>query len=258
MKLDFRLEQRLDAPLDRAWEACATARGLERWQADVVKGEVAQGNDLDLSWPALGTSLSVSVSTLVEREEIAFDSGGSVVRLLLAPGRVVLEHQGLEPGDDVEGVASSWRLSLALLAHSLAAHPGAERQALWMLDNARTTAEAAHAFFSDPAALGTWLGSGGGVGSPGSRVAVACAWGGRIEGTVLANTPGRDVAMSWQEDGDSVLCLRTLPSPRSDDDRLLLVHWSRWSAEEPSGERRRGLETALRRLARNLARSPDA
>jgi hypothetical protein len=75
---------------------------------------------------------------------------------------------------------------------------------------------------------------------------------------VLANTPGRDIALSWPEDGDSVLCLRTLPSPRTLEERLLLVYWSRWSETEPKAERRRGLTTALGRLARNLDRSPDA
>lgn len=258
MTLDFRLEQRVHAPLDRAWEACATARGLERWQADEVRGEATPGGSLELAWPALGTSLSIRVTTFVEREKIVFDSGGSCVRLLLAPERVVLEHEGLEPGDDVEGVASSWRLSLALLAHALEAHAGQDRHTVWMLNKARTTADAAHAFFSDAAALGTWLGSGAGVGEPGSPVALACPWGDRIGGTVLANTPGRDVAVSWREDGDSALCLRTLPSPRASDERLLLVHWSRWSAAEPPDERRRGLEAALGRLARTLDRSPDA
>jgi len=258
MTLDFRLEQRIDAPLERVWEACATTRGLARWQADVVMGQMQRDGRLDLGWPALGTSLSVTVTALVERKEVVFDSGGSRVRLGFTPEQVVLEHEGLEPGDDIEGVASSWRLSLALLAHSLQSHAGRDRHAIWLLDRARTTAGAAHAFFTDAAALGTWLGTGEGLGPTGSRVALRCPWGDRISGRVLAHTPERDLALTWPEDGDSVLCLRTLPSPRTLEERLLLVYWSRWSDAEPPAERQRGLSTALGRLARNLDRSPEA
>lgn len=258
MTLDFRLEQRIDAPLDQVWEACATPRGLQRWQADAVRGEVKRGGELELSWPALGTSLSIVVTTIVERQEIVFDSGGSRVRLLLAPEQVVLEHEGLETGDDVEGVASSWRTSLALLAHSVECHSGRARHAIWMLDRANTTAEAAHVFFSDAAALGTWLGAGEGLGPVGSRVALRCRWGDHIDGRVLANTPQRDIALSWHEDGDSVLCLRTLPSPRTLEERMLLLYWSRWGDAEPPRERRRGLMTALARLARTLDQNAEA
>lgn len=258
MTVDFRLEQHVEAPLARAWEACASARGLARWQADSVSGEIGRGRHLELGWPQLGTSLPITVTSLIEREEITFDSGGSRVHLLFTPGQVALEHEGLEAGDDVEGVASSWRLSLALLAHSVERHPDRDRQVVWMLERARTTAEAAHVFFSDSAALGTWLGRGNGIGKAGSAVALDCPWGDHIEGTVLANTPSRDIALSWPGDENAVLCLRTLPSPRSREERLLLVYWSRWSKGQPPAVRRRGLASALGRLARSLDRSADA
>lgn len=258
MTLDFRLEQPVDASVDVVWQACASARGLARWQADAVTGDVAREGRLELAWPALGTSLLIRVTELVERERIVLDSGGSRVRLFLSPGRVVLEHEGLDPDDDVEGVASSWRLSLALLAHSVEKRPGLDRRAVWMLDKARTTPEAAHAFFSDSAALGTWLASGSGIGRTGSAVALQCTWGEPISGRVLANTPGRDIAISWTEDDESVLCLRTLPSPRTLDERLILFYWSRWSHAEPPAERRRGLGAALEHLARALGRSAEA
>ncbi len=258
MTLDFRLEQSVDASLEHAWEACATARGLERWQVDAVRGKVERGGHVELTWRALGASLPVRVTAFVEGEEIAFDSGGSRIRMLLSPGRVVLEHEGLEPDDDAEGVASSWRVSLALLAHSLEKHPGRDRRAVWLIDAAHTSAATAHAFFSEPAALATWLGTGVGIGPEGSRVSLRCPWGDHIGGSVLTNTPGRDLAVSWHEDDDSVLCLRTLPSPRSEDERLVVVYWSRWSTSDPPGERQQGLSAALGRLTRTLDRSADA
>ena len=73
-----------------------------------------------------------------------------------------------------------------------------------------------------------------------------------MSGVVLAHTEGRDLALRWDEANYSVVSFRTLPSPTSPDERLLVVSWSRWSdldnAERIAGE----LDGALARLVQLL------
>jgi len=66
---------------------------------------------------------------------------------------------------------------------------------------------------------------------------------------VLCRAPGRDVALTWEEQNDSVLVLRTLPSPRASQERVVAICWSKWGATEP-GEH--AIETELRRSLERL------
>jgi hypothetical protein len=45
---------------------------------------------------------------------------------------------------------------------------------------------------------------------------------------VLVNTTGRDVLLSVANHDQATLALRTLPSPKSDQNRLLALAWSEW------------------------------
>jgi hypothetical protein len=82
-------------------------------------------------------------------------------------------------------------------------------------------------------------------------VQLELAWQEPLTGTVLANTPGRDVAISWQERGQSVLALRTLPSASSPGERVLALSWSRWN-DDAGSQTSRQLGLALGRLQRAL------
>lgn len=253
----IRIAQRVNAPLDLVWRACAEARGLARWQADEVAGEVARGNTLVLRWPELGAELSVRVIELAEGRTIAFQAGDSLVRLELEPGSLTLTHSGLGSEDEVRGSASSWRAALALLAHGLARHPERDRRVHWRLQRAHTSAETAHVFFTNRAALGAWLTSDGEVGATGEALTLGLGGGERLSGYVLSNEAGRDVAFSWHEDDDSVLTLRTLPSFEAGE-RLIALGWSRWTERAQPSTRLAAFEAALARLARVLETSPSA
>lgn len=190
--------------------------------------------------------MRLEVTELVEMRRISFRAGHEVVRLEVEPGSVVLTHHGLGSTDEALGTASSWRVSLATLAHGLERHPGRDRRVHWRLTRAKGSAEAIHVFFTDPHALGAWLTTEGGIGGPGQPVEMRLADRARLTGRVLANTPGRDVAISWSEDGESALALRTLPGI-AEGERLIAVQWSRW-AEAQFRVGFGGFETALRRL----------
>ena len=79
-----------------------------------------------------------------------------------------------------------------------------------------------------------------------------------MSGRVLSHTPGRDVLLTWEEDGSSTLAFRTLPSPRDPEQRLLAVVWSRFGNADPPEARRAGIEAAVDRLTRVLDRVPTA
>ncbi|MBK7579082.1 MAG: hypothetical protein IPI67_02655 [Myxococcales bacterium] len=249
---EIHLTQNIDAPESRVWQAVSQARGLMGWQADRVTGSMERGATVSMAWPALGVSLELDVMEVVDRARVVLASGSTRVEISLRPGRVELTHSGVGEGDEREGVASSWRLSLGLLAHFCEAHGDVERTVRWLIRPARTTPETAHVFFTDPVALSTWLGDGAMIGRAGSDYALDLGGGERLSGRVLANTPGRDVALSWSEDNDSALVLRTLPRPTEPEERLIVLSWSRWGGVVPGQRRLELLDAAHHRLSRAL------
>jgi hypothetical protein len=220
------------AGLDDLWRACATAEGLQSWQADEVEGELQAGQRLRLGWPALGVSLTATVEELTVNRRVVLVSRGWRTVLECHPGRVILVHSGFASADEKEGSESAWRVSLATLAHQLREHGRTARRTAWAISAARLTAAQAHFFFTDAAALGAWLTAEGAVGPVGARCELTLRWGAQLTGQVLANTEGRDVAIAWQQQGKSVLVLRTLPCPTCSDERFVAIQWSTWTSVE--------------------------
>jgi len=212
-----------------------------------------------LSWPALGVALELRVLEVLKQRRIVLAGGPWRMEVTLEPGAISLAHSGASEGPEAEGVRSSWRMSLALLAHHLERHRARRRKVFWITRRAAVAPEAAHVFFTDEQALASWLTrSGGGIGESGSRYALTLVSGQSMSGRVLAATPGHDVIVSWEEDESSALALRTLPSARSPHDRLLAIAWSRWSLDEPPQTVLSTLDGALGRLASILARTSEA
>lgn len=252
------VEQTIHAPLARIWNACADARGLRAWQADQAEGSVTKGSEIVLGWPALGVAIELFVEVVEPHERLVFRSEDDArLELRFAPNRVRLEHSGDFDEDEHAGTLSSWRLSLASLAHYLEHHDGHARRVHWAAQHAKTSLEDAHAFFTLAGAQSGWLtrGSNGtGIGETGSEVALDLAWGDTLSGSVLCHTAPRDVLVSWREANQSLLSLRTLPALGGGAERLLVASFSSWEAEDaPRTERIEGyLQAALSRLSRIL------
>jgi uncharacterized protein YndB with AHSA1/START domain len=254
----IRIYQPLSTPPDRVWRACVDPDLIACWQADEAFGKVEPGGKLVLRWPALDAAVQLDVLEVLRHERVVLENARSRVEFLLMPDGLAVTHDGLEYGDEADGVASSWRLSLGLLAHYLERHWGKRRKVRWFVRSLRTSAETAHVYFSEAAGLGKWLASHGEIGARGTEYRLHAAWGEAMSGRVLSQTTGRDVLLTWEEDASSTLAFRTLPSPRDPDQRLLAVVWSRFGGTEPSEERCAGIETAVDRLARVLDRVPTA
>ena len=249
----IRISQKIPATSDALWVACATPSGIAGWQADKVTGSVEPGETVGLGWPDLGVSIRLDVLELLEGRRVVFGHGESRVRFEVKEGEVELSHSAPFEDDEELGTESSWRLALGTLSHYLERYAGQERETVWLVKPAKTTAEAAHAFFTLPDALGAWLGRASTtLGAVGSRYRIALSGGGTMSGVVLAHTEGRDLALRWDEADYSVITFRTLPSPTGEHERLLVISWSRWSylenAERIAGE----LDGALARLVQLL------
>ena len=243
-----RVRQPFDAPLERAWAACTEPHRIQCWQADEASGAVNVGQTLVLGWPALGARVALEVIAVEAPRRLVIGGGESRVEITLEPGAIALSHDGVADGDEAEGVASSWRISLALFAHYLERHWDQPRRVRWSVGKARTTAAAAHVFFTERAALGTWLAQRGEIGATGSRYSLVLAWGAPMSGRVLAHTPDRDLIVSWDEDRESTLAFRTLPRARDSEERIFALVWSRFEDTEAPREMCRGFDAALERL----------
>jgi uncharacterized protein YndB with AHSA1/START domain len=255
----IRISQKIPASSDALWVACATPSGIAGWQADRVTGSVEPGETVGLGWPDLGVSIRLDVLELNVGRLVVFGHGESRVRFEVKDGEVELSHSAPFEDDEELGTESSWRLALGTLSHYLERYAGQERETVWLVKPAKTTAEAAHAFFTLPDALGAWLGRASAtLGAVGSRYRIALSGGGSMSGIVLAHTEGRDLALRWDEANYSVITFRTLPSPTGEHERLLVISWSRWShlenAERIAGE----LDGALARLVQLLGGAGSA
>jgi hypothetical protein len=212
-----------------------------------------RGASVDLAWPDLGATIDLVVTDVVPNRRVRFRSGESTVTLEVGDGSVALEHAGLTEEDDVEGFRSSWEMALAVLGHSLDVHPSVPRRARWVACPARVTPSVAHAWFTEPRALSTWLGKSAVVGAVGERFSVSFGEGAPMSGRVLGRTEGRDIAWSWAERNDSVVVLRTLPGPGAADERVLAACWSTWGAPDEGYEQEEAVVRDLRRAVERLA-----
>jgi hypothetical protein len=198
------------------------------------------------------------VTDFVLNERLVFENGESRLRIDVEDGRISLHHEGPGVSDDLPGFSSSWNVALAILAHALTVHPGRPRRTHWIARPGRTSASQAHLCFTEPAALSRWLGTDAEVGQEGEPWELVLANGENVEGEVLVNIDGRDVAYTLRDRGDSVLVLRTLPLA-TPGERLVALCWSLWSRKEPGEEDIVDeFERAMERLSRLLSQSGEA
>lgn len=255
----FQIVQPVRAATDLIWKACASARGLARWQADEVEGEVSPGGPLRLYWRAFGASVELSVIEVLPYQRLRLRNGSTEVAFELEEESVVLTQYGLDPDDDIEGLRSSWRVALAQMAHSVERHPGRQRHVEWAVSQVRVAPETLHLFLTDRELLRLWLGQVEQDLTEGVPYQMAVHDGPLLEGTVLACVPGRDLAISCTNLSDTAVVFRTLPSPLSADERLVAVSVSQWGRSTRAGERLiERIGSALNRLTTVLTRGGSA
>jgi uncharacterized protein YndB with AHSA1/START domain len=254
LKPVLELAQPIGAAPDVIWKAFATPRGIARWQADEAEGDAKEGGLLRLHWLAFGASVDLQVLECVPHRQLRLKRGNTEVVFTLHDKCVNLAQYGLDPGDDVEGLRSSWQVALAQLAHSVERHPGRRRHVDWVLRTTAAQPETLHSFFTDPIFLNLWLGRCDETLRQGQPYELELHSGLTISGKVLSSVAGRDLALSCQNLDDAVLVWRSLPHPASDTQRVVAISVSQWGKATRSGERlTEQLDAALGRLTTLLS-----
>lgn len=246
----LRVEQPIAAAPDLIWRALSSPQGLSRWQADEADGEVREGGFVRLSWDAFGANVELKVVACVPHQRLRLRHGNSEVEFSLSHHHLRLTQFGLEPGEDVEGLRSSWTVSLAQLAHSVERHPGRRRHVDWAVRMTAAAPETLHLYLTEPQLLRQWLGdapSGLQLGQPYQWTLHA---GTQLTGRVLALVPGRDVALSCDNLGEGVIVFRSIPSPHDAGVRMIAASVSQWGRPTRLASRLiEQLDAALGRLA---------
>lgn len=243
------ITQAIDAPLPLIWHYLSTADGLSTWHADQVRGSLTLGH-FDVSWPNLHASMTLHVEDYEPLQSLELRAGPNHVTFRLSHGGVHLTHEGLEDEDDLAGFASSWSLSLGLLAHAIERQTHRSRKVTWLFAQAPTSPSLAHYYFSTAQGLRSWLGqSPSDIGEPGSPLRLQLSSQIHLQGQVLTHYPDRDVSFTWKELGNAVLVLRTFPA--ADNLRTLALSLSTYS-RDPSPEIIAALQTSLLRLSTQL------
>jgi uncharacterized protein YndB with AHSA1/START domain len=244
------IEQPVAAAPDLIWKALSSAQGLARWQADEASGEVREGGTVRLSWGAFGANVELKVVACVPHQVLRMRHRDSEVEFSLSHHQVQFAQYGVEPGEDVEGLFSSWTASLAQLAHSIERHPGRRRSVEWMVRTTSAAPETLHLFFTQPALLRSWLGEAARPLALGETYEWTMHSGTRLTGRVLALVPGRDVALSCDNLGDGLIVLRSIPNPLDKRARFVAASVSQWGRPARTGTRIvEQLDRALLRLA---------
>jgi uncharacterized protein YndB with AHSA1/START domain len=256
--VQIEIERTIAAPPGALWTYLSTAKGLSTWHADEVRGELASGEFL-ARYPSLGAELKLKVHAVDAGTQITLGAGPSRVEIRLeAAGdmgsRVQITHRGLDDDDDLDGFRASWALALGLLDLSATRHAGKTRSVRWFFGRARVPAALVHYYFSSQMGLAEWLGSSSGdLGHRGSRVRLRLEGDLELTGEVLCHEPGRDVCISWREQNDAALILRTLPG--EPDVRQLAISVSSFDEPKLAPLAATALERALVRLETRLRKT---
>jgi uncharacterized protein YndB with AHSA1/START domain len=245
----IKLVQIARAAQSALWGACSSSVGLASWQADRVTGDVRRGERLTLEWPDIGAKVELEVRKIVPPELLVLENGQGTVELRVEPGAVTLTHRDLPDDADIEGLSSSWRVGLALLAHAVEHYPGRTRKVSWFARRVRTSPGSAFALFTEGLGLSLWLGKSSGIGTVGSGYSIVLQNGDTMRGRVLARVAERDTALSWEE-REAVIVLRTIPTAVAGERLVALVYSSWGEAESPD---RVTFSKAIDRLGRALA-----
>jgi uncharacterized protein YndB with AHSA1/START domain len=246
----LRLEQPIAAAPDLIWRALSSPQGLARWQADEAAGEVSEGGMIRLSWDAFGANVELKVLSCVPHQRLRLRHGASEVEFTLGEHNVSFTQYGLEPGEDVDGLRSSWTVSLAQLAHSVERHPGRRRHVDWAVRLATAAPETLHLYFTEPELLRLWLGETDGPLRVGDSYRCMLHTGTQLTGKVLALVPGRDVALTCDNLGEGVIIFRSIPNPLDTNLRIVAASVSQWGRPTRLASRlAEQLDAALGRLS---------
>jgi uncharacterized protein YndB with AHSA1/START domain len=205
---------------DAVWQALTNATEVTRWfasHAEIVPGEGGKWMvSWDGNWP-WSTTIEIWEPhrhlRLVDRTARPYDAEGKAVLTSVAPMPIAIDwylegksgsttlrlvHSGFGRGgawdDEYEGVSLGWLLELNGLKHYLEHHRGEERRVAWSrtvipapVDTLWNRLTGPDGILRDAAVLAL---------PAGERHSTLLSTGDRIDGTVIANVPGRGLQVT--------------------------------------------------------------
>lgn len=250
-------ELRTSAPPEHAWAAWAEPEKLAHWFVDRAYGDVRPGGVMTWVFDRFKAEIPYPVLEAEAPERLVFggeipgyppfrleitirrDGGDTVVRLFNSGFR-----EGAQWDDEYQGVASGWRLALALLGHYLEHHFGTPKRTVLVMQPATFEYANVTRWFTDEGKLAQWLTRSGAIGAPGETAALVLRNGDVVRGRVLDAT-NREVAVSWP-DANMALELKAFSMGPT---RMLAVRATGWGV---SAERMQALEGELNQALARL------
>jgi uncharacterized protein YndB with AHSA1/START domain len=251
-------ELRTSAPPEHAWAAWAEPEKLAHWFVDRAYGDVRSGGVMTWVFDRFKAEIPYPVLDATPPERLVFggeipgyppfrleitirrDGGDTVVRLFNSGFR-----EGAEWDDEYQGVASGWRLALALLGHYLEHYFGTPKQTVLVMQPAAFDYATVLPWFTEEAKLARWLARSGAIGAPGDAAQLVLQNGDVVRGRVLDAT-NREVALSWP-DANMALELKAFSMGPT---RMLAVRATGWGVR---ADRMQALEEELRQAVARLA-----
>jgi uncharacterized protein YndB with AHSA1/START domain len=256
------VEVRTSAPVDHAWAAWAEPDKLAHWFVDRAYGDVRPGGVMTWVFEQFGYEIPYPVLEATAPERLVF--GGEIpgyppFRLEITIAReggetvVRLFNSGFRDGaawdDEYQGVASGWRLSLALLRHYLEAHYGTPKRTILALQPAPVDYGTILSWFTDASKLSRWLTRSGAIGAPGTPAHLVLQSGETVRGTVL-EVSRQEAAVTWDDENIALELKAFSMGPT----RMVGVRATGWGvSEQRMASLADSLGEAVGRLARELA-----
>jgi uncharacterized protein YndB with AHSA1/START domain len=259
----IRESMRTTATPGQLWEAWADPARLAQWFPDRAEGRAVEGGIQTWYFDRFKYAMPYEIASAVEGRHLVFTGqppgrprfyleveitteAGSTVLTLANSG--FLDASGWD--EEYEGIASGWRMSLALLKLYAERYYGRDRVQFFAMRPARYEYGDLLPFYRSAERLAAWLTTAGAIGDAGTRYHLALQNGAEASGDILAVT-GWEVQLAWDEIGGA-LALKGFGMGAGR--RAVCVHGSGWDID---AARAAGLETffggALDRLAVAIA-----
>lgn len=251
-------EMETSATAQQAWEAWADPEKIAQWFTDRASGEAKPGGTMTWFFDKFGYALPYTVVDaepgklfVLKWQPPQGHAGILEVRINRQDGTTLVKliNSGFRKeaawNDEYEGVASGWKMALAILKHYLENHFGHSKTMILVLRPASFSYEQLREYFLDEAKLARWLTTSGSIGKVGDSCHLKLCDDGTLTGEILAVTQ-REVTISWKEIGGTLELKGFSMGPQ----RMLGVRVFSWRLD--AGEAKKienQMEAAVERLA---------
>ena len=255
-------EVRTSAPAEHAFAAWAEPERIAHWFVDRAFGDVRPGGVMTWVFEKFGYEIPYPVLEVKPPERFVLGGeipGGPSFRLEITIAReggetvIRLFNSGFRDGaeweDEYQGIASGWRMSLALLRHYLEAHYGTPKRSVLVLRPATFDYATVLPWFTDAAKLSRWLTRSGAIGAPGERAELVLQNGEMVRGKVLDVTR-QEAAVSWDDENMALELKAFSMGPQ----RMVAIRATGWGVAD---DRMRALESELGAAVDRLAAAID-